>query len=536
MGKQSTHRSAKLPSSGSGIREGEQHFRLLADGIPHIVLTAKPDGGIDYCNQRWSTYTGLTLEQTQSGAWETVIHPDDIQATSDRWWSAIASGCEYELEFRLRRASDGTYRTHLARGAPFKDLDGNIVKWFGTCTDIEDQKRAQAVAESANRAKSDFLSGMSHELRSPLNAILGFAQLMASDLPPPTSTQQASINQILNAGWHLLELINEVLDLAKIEAGQASLSPEPVSLAEALRECHAMVEQQALKRGVCMRFPLFNFPCFVRADRTRLKQILINLLSNAIKYNRDQGTVEVSVTTGERVRISVHDTGAGLAPEQLAQLFQPFNRLGQEAGPEEGTGIGLVVAKRLVELMGGSIGAESTVDVGSIFWVELGAASAPVMTGETAEPAVSVSAQVENPSSVHTLLYVEDNPANLKLVEQLIARRANMHLLTAVTGTLGVELARTSLPEVIVMDIHLPDINGVEAMRLLREDPKTMHIPVIALSANAMPRDIEKGLKAGFLRYLTKPIKLNEFMEALDAALEGAKQRMLGASEAGGPT
>ncbi|MBP0620999.1 PAS domain-containing hybrid sensor histidine kinase/response regulator [Cupriavidus consociatus] len=523
MRKQPTHRPAKPFSSVSGIREGEQHFRLLADGIPHIVLTAEPDGWIDYCNQRWTTYTGLTLEQTQSGAWETVIHPDDLQGTSDNWRSSIASGCEYEIEFRLRRASDGAYRYHLARGAPFKDPDGQAVKWFATCTDIEDQKRAQTAAESANRAKSDFLSSMSHELRSPLNAILGFAQLMASDSPPPTSTQQGSIDQILKAGWHLLELINEVLDLAKIEAGQASLSPEPVSLAEALRECQAMIEQQALKRGIRMRFPLFDMPCFVRADRTRLKQILLNLLSNAIKYNRDNGTVEVGVTTGDCIRISVRDTGTGLAPERLAQLFQPFNRLGQEAGPEEGTGIGLVVAKRLVELMEGSISAQSTEGVGTVFRVELPASRPPELTDESVELAVPAKAQSENGPSVHTLLYVEDNPANLNLVEQLIARRADMRLLTAVTGTLGVEVARTSLPEVIVMDIHLPDINGIEALGLLREDPKTAHIPVIALSANAMPRDIEKGIRAGFFRYLTKPIKLNEFMEALSAALEQIK-------------
>lgn len=520
MRNQPMHRSAQPSFSASGIREGEQHFRLLADGIPHIVLTAEPDGWIDYCNQRWTTYTGLTLEQTQTGAWQSVIHPDDLQGTSDRWTSSVASGREYEIEFRLRRASDGAYRYHLARGAPFKDIDGNTVKWFATCTDIEDQRQAQAAAESANRAKSDFLSSMSHELRSPLNAILGFAQLMASDSPPPTPTQQNSIDQILKGGWHLLELINEVLDLAKIEAGQASLSPEPVSLAEALSECHAMVEQQAMKRGVRMRFPLFDMPCFVRADRTRLKQILLNLLSNAIKYNRDEGTVEVSVTTGSCIRISVRDTGEGLAPERLAQLFQPFNRLGQEAGPVEGTGIGLVVAKRLVELMDGSIGAESAVGVGSVFRIELPASHPPELMGESVELPVPAKAQDGNAPSVHTLLYVEDNPANLNLVEQLIARRADMRLLTAVTGARGVEVARTSLPEVIVMDIHLPDINGIAALELLREDPKTAHIPVIALSANAMPRDIEKGIRAGFFRYLTKPIKLAEFMEALGAALK----------------
>ncbi|WP_182142311.1 ATP-binding response regulator [Cupriavidus necator] len=519
MRKQRSDRSAKDRSLMPDLREGERHFRWLADGIPHMVLTANPDGCFDYCNQRWASYTGLSLEQTQAGAWRTAIHPEDLEKV-DRWPEAVASGCEYEIEYRLRRASDGAYRWHLERGAPLKDADGNIVKWLASCTDIEEQKQAQAGAESANRAKSEFLSSMSHELRNPLNAILGFAQLMSSESPPPSPSQQASIDQILKAGWHLLELINEVLDLAKIEAGQASLSPEPVSVVDILHECHAMLEQQALKRAVCMRFPLLDLPYFVRADRTRLKQILLNLLSNAIKYNRDQGTAEVQVTKGDRIRVSVRDTGAGLAPDRLAQLFQPFNRLGHEAGSVEGTGIGLVVAKRLAELMGGTIGVESTVGVGSVFWVELPVARAPEMTGESAEPEVPAQPQSEGTSSMHTLLYVEDNPANLKLVEQLIARRPDVRLLTAVTGTLGVELARTSLPDLILMDIHLPDINGIEALRLLREDPKTARIPVIALSANAMPRDIEKGIKAGFFRYLTKPIKLNEFIDALNAALE----------------
>ncbi len=525
MRKQRMHTSVS-PLSGSDFDESARRFRVLADAIPHIVWTANPDGQVDYYNQRWRTYTGLTTEQSQGWGWSTALHPDDLRPAVESWTSTLESGNEYEVEQRLKRASDGSYRWHLVRALAAKDTNGNIVKWFGTCTDIEDQKQAQAAAEGANRAKSDFLSSMSHELRSPLNAILGFAQLMASESPPPTPSQQASIEQILRAGWHLLELINEVLDLAKIEAGQASLSPEPVSLAEALHECHSMIEQQAQKRDVRISIPSFDSPCFVHADRTRLKQILLNLLSNAVKYNRDQGTVEVqcSVNTRDRIRINVRDAGAGLAPERLAQLFQPFNRLGQESGPVEGTGIGLVVAKRLVELMGGTIGAESTVGIGSLFWVELDTARPPEMKNESAEPAVPAKAQSESPSSLHTLLYVEDNPANLKLVEQLIARHSDMRLLSALTGTLGVELARTSLPEVIVMDIHLPDINGLEALRILREDPMTAHIPVIALSANAMPRDIEKGMKAGFFRYLTKPIKLDEFMEALTSALEPTKR------------
>ncbi|GAB7549096.1 hypothetical protein CS8_087980 [Cupriavidus sp. 8B] len=521
MHKQTRDESGKDGPSALDFRQSERHFRLLADGIPHMIMTADADGQIDYCNLRWTSYTGLSLEQTRSGAWKSAVHPEDIARNLGHWEDAVARGCEYEIEYRLKRASDGVYRWHLERGSPLKDADGKIVKWLASSTDIEALKQAQASAESANHAKSEFLSSMSHELRNPLNAILGFAQLMASEAPPPTASQQASIDQILKAGWHLLELINEVLDLARIEAGHASLSPEPVSVIDTLHECQAMLEQQALKRAVRMRFPAAEPPCFVRADRTRLKQILLNLLSNAIKYNREQGSVDVQVTTTEhRVCVSVHDTGAGLTPERLAQLFQPFNRLGHEAGPVEGTGIGLVVARRLAELMGGTIDVESTPGVGSVFRVELPAAAPPAMAGEHPATAAPVRSPTEAHSTMHTLLYVEDNPANLRLLEQLVARRADVHLLSAATGTLGVELARAALPEVIVMDIHLPDINGIEALGRLRDDPTTMHIPVIALSANAMPRDIERGMKAGFFRYLTKPIRIQEFMDALNAALE----------------
>ena len=276
---------------------------------------------------------------------------------------------------------------------------------------------------------------MSHELRSPLNAILGFAQLINSDSPPPTPSQTASIDQILHAGWYLLELINEILDLAQIESGRLALSLEPTSLAEVMLECQAMIEPQGQKRGIKMTFPQFDLPCFVDADRTRLKQVLINLLSNAIKYNQPNGTVVVDVdrarSTPERTRVSVKDTGAGLPPDMLMQLFQPFNRLGQERSAEEGTGIGLVMSKRLVELMGGEIGVESTVGSGSVFWFELNSAAAPQLAVDRAEPAAKPQAQVQHGAPLRTLLYVEDNPANLKLIEQLIARRPDMRLLSA---------------------------------------------------------------------------------------------------------
>lgn len=395
-------------------------------------------------------------------------------------------------------------------------------------------KKAMAVAEKANLAKSDFLSSMSHELRSPLNAILGFAQLMESGSPLPTPTQKANIDQILKAGWYLLELINEILDLALIESGKLSLSLEPMSLADVMRECRAMIEPQAQKSGIRMSFPQIEIPYFVNADRTRVKQVLINLLSNAIKYNRAGGMVEVTcgASTAERIRISVQDTGEGLSPEKRAQLFQPFNRLGQEASAEEGTGIGLVVSKRLVELMGGEIGVESTVGVGSVFWIELNLAAEPYAAGAV-EPLAPIQAHVRHGAPLRTLLYVEDNQANLNLVEQLIARRPDMRLLSAGDGTRGIALARTHLPEVILMDINLPGISGIQALKILRADPATAHIPIVALSANAMPRDIKKGLEAGFFRYLTKPIKVNEFMEALDVALEFAETGSDGAIKPG---
>ncbi len=380
---------------------------------------------------------------------------------------------------------------------------------------------AKSVAEKANLAKSDFLSGMSHELRSPLNAILGFAQLMGTASPPPSDSQQESITQILQAGWHLLKLINEILDLAVVESGKVSLSLEPVSLSEVLSECQTMMEAQAQQRGIFMTFPLFEQPSYVWADQTRLKQIVINLLSNAIKYNQISGQVSVDYTvlSADRIRISFKDTGAGLTSENIEQLFQPFNRLGQEAGSVSGTGIGLVVTKQLVELMGGVLGVDSMVNKGSVFWFELRSTPAPEFKLKEPEHATPKPAMRPIDAPQKILLYIEDNAANMRLVERLIDRRTDIKLLKAVDGSLGIALAKASLPDVILMDINLPGISGIDALKVLREDVTTAHIPVVAISANAMSRDIEVGRQLGFFRYLTKPIVVEEFMSTLDLAL-----------------
>lgn len=378
--------------------------------------------------------------------------------------------------------------------------------------------KAKDNAEAASIAKSTFLSSMSHELRTPLNAILGFAQLLESSKPPPSAAQLPRLQQIIKAGWYLLELINEILDLAVIESGKVALSPEAVSLEQVIRECRAMIETQARQHNIQINYLPVDPTWFVHADRTRLKQVLINLLSNAVKYNREQGTVTVECTaTAQNIRISIKDTGRGLPAAKVAQLFQAFNRLGQENQNQPGTGIGLVVTKQLVELMGGTIGVESTVGVGSEFWIELAReVVSPPAEGdiESAGP----SQDLLKPSQL-TLLYVEDNASNMMLVEKIIEDHTNLRMLSAHNGTLGIALARAHMPDVILMDINLPDISGIEAMNVLRRDPTTKHIPIIGLSANAMLSDIEKGLEAGFCSYLTKPIRIEELLKALDEAL-----------------
>jgi PAS domain S-box-containing protein len=524
------------------LRDQQFYTRSLFESNIDPIMTTDPLGIITDVNKQMEVLTGCTRDELIGAPFKNhFTDPERAEMGINRVLSEKTLS-NYELTARAR----GGRETEVSYNATtFYDRERTLQGVFAAARDVTERKQfdrvleektvelesARSLAEKANLAKSDFLSSMSHELRSPLNAILGFAQLMESETPPPNKGQQDSIGQILRAGWHLLKLINEILDLTKIESRQIPLSKEPVLLGGLLSECRGMFEPQAQQRGIRLVFPAATEPVYVLADHTRLKQVFINLMSNAIKYNRVEGTVEVSCSTQVQghLRVSIRDTGQGLGTEQQAQLFQAFNRLGQEGGGIEGTGIGLVVAKQLVELMGGSIGAQSQVGVGSVFWFELRIVDAPVVCLHSADTSLALP-PVAGEAQSRTLLYVEDNPANMTLVQKIIERHPALRLLTATNGLAGIEMARAHLPDVILLDINLPGITGFETLRLLREDPLTAPIPALAISANAMQSDIQKGREAGFMRYLTKPIRVDELMQALNAALElsEARQRQAG--------
>lgn len=380
--------------------------------------------------------------------------------------------------------------------------------------------RARDEAEAASRAKSDFLSSMSHELRTPMNAILGFSQLLALEALSPE--QKQSVREIHTAGMHLLALINDLLDLSKIESGSIDLSIEPVEVQPIIEECAVMVAPLLERHQVRLVNELqAQAPCIVRADRLRLKQILTNLLSNAIKYNRAGGRVTVRCDAGASpmLRISVVDTGQGLSPAQLAQLFSPFNRLGAERGPTEGTGIGLVITRRLVEMMGGDIGVQSTPGQGSTFWVELLGDELP---RESGGPPLAQPRQPGAKARQHQILYIEDNPANLRLVASALARRPGVHLHTAHEPLLGIELAEARQPDLILLDIHLPGMGGLDVLHRIRRLPALASVPVVAISAQTQS-DETRAQAADFDDYLAKPVDIEKFLAVIDRLLPGAK-------------
>ncbi len=378
-------------------------------------------------------------------------------------------------------------------------------------------QRAEEAAAVANRAKSEFLSRMSHELRTPLNAILGFGQVL--EMERLETAQRESVGYILKAGHHLLGLIDEVLDIARIEAGRLRLSLEPVSVKVALDEARSLVRPLAEERKIRLRVEApESGDLYVLADRQRLKQVFLNLLSNAIKYNGEGGAVTLSCeeAPGSRLRFKMTDTGPGIPPERIGRLFTPFERLGAEGSGVEGTGLGLALSRALAEAMGGALGVESEVGRGSTFWLELPRAES--LESEIARAAENVPSGPALGRGA-ALLYIEDNLSNIKLIEHVLARRNQVRLLTAMQGRLGLDLAREHRPSLILLDLHLPDISGGDVLRQLRGDSRTRDIPVVILSADASRGQIQRFLDAGARQYLTKPIDVRKFLEIVDETL-----------------
>ena len=371
---------------------------------------------------------------------------------------------------------------------------------------------SNARAEAANQAKSDFLSRMSHELRTPLNAVLGFGQLLGRRAEDPRDRE--SVEQILKGGRHLLSLINEVLDLARIESGRLALSPEPVQVAEAVNRTLDLARPLAAERRIALRVDAAGTGArYVMADAQRLHQVLLNLVANAIKYNRDGGDVTVGCTDAGagRLRFEIADTGAGIPADLRARLFTAFDRLGAETGTVEGTGLGLVVAKRLVEAMGGVIGVESVEGQGSTFWIELREAASPEERLRQRATATASTAATQG-----TVLYIEDNAANVRLVEAILTERPAIRVIAATHGRLGLDLARRHRPTMILADLHLADISGEDVLREVRADAVLRDTPVIILSADATPGQISRLLAAGARAYLTKPLDVQELLAKVD--------------------
>jgi len=649
---------ALLEAKSAELSASEAGFRMLTEVMPQIVWTARPDGFLDYYNAHWVEYTGMTIEQTQGWGWQPVLHPDDLDNCVAIWTESVRTGQSYEVEYRFKRASDGAYRWHLGRALPLRDETGNIIKWFGTCTDIDDQKRteetlreaqqvlqlvmnhipqaifwkdrnsvflgcnyrlaqdlgysnpeemigktdydiaiaehaaayqaddrrvmetdiaelnfeeslikvdgseawlrtskiplhdshnavmgvlctyeditlqkeseaavnqARQEAERANATKGEILSRISHELRTPLNAILGFGQLLEMQEDQLSPRQNADIGHILKAGKHLLDLVNEVLDITRIDAPDSTLSLEPIALSEVAQEAIDMLQPLADTGGISIVQQLAPAPpTFVLADRQRLLQILLNLLANGIKYNKPDGQIFVSaeILPENRMRLDITDTGHGIAATDMAKLFVPFVRLNAEKLGVEGTGLGLVLCRRLAQAMNGSIEAQSELGQGSTFSLELPLAPlpeplessdsiAPILNGHNLDA-------TESASTERTILLIEDNMSNFQLIERILSKRANVRLIGAMQGGLGLQLVQQQRPDLILLDLHLPDIMGDEVLRRLQATPETQNIPVIMVSADASSAQIARLLAEGARQYLTKPLDVKQFLEAID--------------------
>ncbi len=468
----------------------------------------------------WSSETnrvfGLSPEEdiNNFARFQELIYPEDLDMVMQAIGVALRGGPRYEVEYRVVWPS-GEVRFVYSQGDVILDEAGQPRRMFGTVQDVTERKLVDEV-KRASKAKSEFLSRMSHELRTPLNAILGFGQLL--ERQKPTEVQRKRVGYILSAGKHLLDLINEVLDISRIEAGRMQLSLEPVCVADALEETLDLMRPLATERSIQLSASAdIDAGVHVLADRQRFKQVLVNLLNNAVKYTPFFGGVAVSyhVPGNEKVRVLVSDTGPGIPAEKLARLFTPFERLGAEQSAIEGTGLGLALSQRLMDAMGGSIGVESGVGKGSTFWIELPLAKSPLERFPR-DGAANGARQPSSEPASRSILYIEDNLSNLALIEQMLAERPGTALLTSMQGKVGLDLARQHTPDLILLDLHLPDLPGWDVLSQLKADSTTRHIPVVVISADATKRQMNRLMSAGAAHYLTKPLDVNKFFQVLD--------------------
>jgi PAS domain S-box-containing protein len=517
--------NAELQQEVNTRKQAEETLRAQAELLDlaqdSIMVRGFDKDRIHYWNQGSEELYGWTKEEALGQVAPDLLKTEFSQPLLDIKKELRARGrWEGELVQTCRDGSRIVVASRWALKASPASGDDAVLQ---INNDVTERKQAEAAlqdareeAERANRAKSEFLSRMSHELRTPMNSILGFGQLL--ELEELSFKQREEVEHILKAGRHLLGLIDEVLEISRIESGHMSLSLEPVPLAQSVQEVLELIQPMAAERDVRLSVALEHFgSVHIRCDRQRFNQVLLNLLSNAVKYNRRDGEVEVWLERkGAEARLSVRDTGLGIPEGKMNDLFKPFDRLGMDQSPVEGTGLGLALSKRLTELMGGKLGVESVQGQGSTFWVELPLGTVPTPTQDDDSREAFDHRETQGD---HSVLYIEDNLANLSLVERILERRPDITLITAMQGTIGLELARQHHPDVVLLDLHLPDMQGDEALKQLRQAPETHDIEVVVVSADATESQKRRLLEAGANSYLTKPLDVGRFMDVLDRAL-----------------
>jgi PAS domain S-box-containing protein len=528
---------AERTAAEGALRDSEARLRSILDHVPLGVMFLDPQGMLIDCNPQLARMLATTAQGLRGSSVAQLVPPEETERIRGLRRDLLA-GAPASLIERLRlRPSSGPELLVRVSVSALRGPDGRVLRMVGVVEDITEHlrlltsERALQRAEAANRAKSEFLSRMSHELRTPLNAMIGFAQLLGLDRKPPLAPHQDEwTQQIQRAGWHLLEMINETLDLARIESGAVQLSVAPVALQPLLAACTAMLATPAAQRGIHIEQTVAADAAAVLGDTMRLKQVLTNLLSNAVKYNVPQGRVVVAArrvagedgavgAAGDVIEITVADSGLGMTAEQQSALFQPYNRLGREKTDIEGTGIGLVISRRLAELMGGTLDARSTAGEGSVFTLRLPAA-------EAAQAPAPVFTHT-SPAPYHRRLvhYVEDNETNIEVMRGIFAQRPQIQLEVSMLGLDGLTAIRATRPDLVLLDMQLPDISGLELLRHLKQDDSVADIPVVVVSADATPMQTQRALTSGALRYVTKPVDVTQLLQIVDDVLEAADTR-----------